>query len=153
LGAPISGSFPPADLSAADLGGAQGREIGVVVQPVEQVAEGGDSAEQEQERSHAFDERQERVGRRGDQRAGDQQRLDAPALGQGQHGGTQQQPSADQRGLEQQRHRNRDAGLEQEGENEDAAGALGQGLETIVGMHATDRVCGLEGHGDLEEFV
>ena len=140
-----------ADLLTALLGVAQRGEIGVVARPVEDVAHRRNDDERVERRADAVDHREDRVLHRQNERAGDQQWLDAEPLGKRQDRRAQNEAPGDDGGHRQQHERHGDAGAQQEDEEEDAAGALGESLDASVQVDAIDRVIAQESHGETDE--
>jgi hypothetical protein len=80
------------------------------------------------------------------ERADDQQRLQAPPSSQRQDRRPEHEAARQDRRLRRQHGGNRNTGAEQEHQKEDAAGALGQGLDAGMQVDAIDRVVAQERH-------
>ena len=99
----------------------------------------------------ALDLGEQRILQRHAKRADDQQRLQAPARGERKERRPQHEAAGDDRRLRQERRGNRHAGVQQEHHEEDAAGALGQGLDAGMQIDAVDRVIAQKCHENTDE--
>ena len=72
-------------------------------------------------------------------------------MASGSSAGLKHEAAGDDRGLGQKRRGNRHAGVEQEDHEEDAAGALGQGLDAGMQIDAIDRVIAQKCHENTDE--
>jgi len=131
---------------AAELGIAKRCEIGVVGDPVKHLAEGCRDAQREQRAVHTPDFRKQRILECQTDRADDEQRLQPVAPGERENRWPKHEAAGKDARLRQERHRNRDAGAEEDHEEEDTAGALGQSLDAGMQVDAIDRVIAQKCH-------